>query len=509
MPLRRVVLVASLFFLAFAGTHPALRAQQAAAPAAKDPTLEADDKIMAEIKDHNEIMANLEYLSDMIGARLTGSNNLTKANNWTKEKFAGYGLGNVHFETWTIAHAWFRGTARGRILSPAEHPLTMASLGWSPGTNGAVRGAVKYVKAEHIEDLAQYKGELKGAILITSEPTPIPLPYQPPPNPLLVPFEEPYILRPPANAPGVPPPPRPAYYRFLHEALKVFQQEGALGVLLDSSKEDALLNMTGIGGRNYEIGALPVAFITSENYQLIWRLMKRAPVEVEIETTNSFSDKPVDVYNTVAEIRGSEKPDEVVILGAHLDSWDLGTGSTDNGTGSMVVLEAARALQKLGLHPKRTIRFVLFSGEEQGLNGSRAYVEAHKEELPKISAVLIHDTGTGRVLSIGLMGNYQDREIMDHVVAPLRAVGLLESSQRSLDGSDHASFDKAGVPGFFAIQDPVDYNRTHHSQSDTFDRAREDDLVQGAQVLAVWAYNVAQLPELLPRKPPSEKKGEE
>ena len=506
MPLRRVVLAASLFFLALTGSRTVLRAQQVAA---KDPMLEADHKIMAEIKDHNEIMANLEYLSDMIGARLTGSDNLTKANHWTQEQFRAYGLDDAHLEAWTIAHAWSRGTARGRIVSPAGHPLTMASLGWSPGTNGAVRGAVKYIKADRIEDLAQYKGKLKGAILITSEPTPFPPPYEPPPNPLLVPFEEPYILRPPANVPGQPPPPRPAYFRFLREALKFFRQEGALGVLLDSSKEDALLNMTGIGGRSYEIGALPVAFITSENYQLIWRLMKRGPVEVEMETTNSFSDKPVDVYNTVAEIRGTEKPDEIVILGAHLDSWDLGTGSTDNGTGSMVVLEAARALKKLGLSPKRTIRFVLFTGEEQGMNGSRAYVEAHKEELPKISAALIHDTGTGRVLSIGLMANYQDREIMDRVVAPLREIGLLESSQRSLDGSDHASFDKAGVPGFFAIQDPVDYNRTHHSQSDTFDRARGDDLVQGAQVLAAWAYNVAQLPELLPHKPAAEKKDDE
>ena len=507
MTLRRGILVASLLFLALTGFHFMLQAQQQ--PAAKDATLEADQKIMAEIKDHNEIMANLEYLSDMIGARLTGSDNLTKASHWTQEKFTAYGLEDVHLEPWTIAHAWSRGTARGRIISPAEHPLTMAALGWSPGTNGVVRGAVKYVKADRIEDLDQYKGKLKGAILITSEPTPIPPPYAVPPNPLLVPFDEPYILRPPANVPGQPPPPRPAYYKFLREALKFFQEQGAIGVLLDSSKEDALLNMTGIGGRNYELGALPVAFITSENYQLIWRLMKRGSVEIEMEMTNSFSDKPVEVYNTVAEIRGSEKPDEVVILGAHLDSWDLGTGSTDNGTGSMVVLEAARALKKLGLSPKRTIRFVLFTGEEQGMNGSRAYVEAHNAELPKISAALIHDTGTGRVLSIGLMGNYQDREIMDRVVAPLREIGLLELSERSLDGSDHASFDKAGVPGFFAIQDPVDYNRTHHSQSDTFDRARGDDLVQGAQVLAVWAYNVAQLPELLPRKPAAEKKDDE
>jgi Zn-dependent M28 family amino/carboxypeptidase len=166
----------------------------------------------------------------------------------------------------------------------------------------------------------------------------------------------------------------------------------------------------------------------------------------------------------------------------------------------MIVLEAARALQKSGLRPKRTIRFVLFSGEEQGLNGSRAYVAAHKDELPKFSAALIHDVGTGRVISISLMRNYQDREVMDKVVAPLRSLGLLELSQRWMTGSDHASFEEAGVPGFFCIQDPAQYFETHHSQADTFDQAHEPDLVEGAQVMAVWAYNVAQLPDLLPRK---------
>jgi len=207
------------------------------------------------------------------------------------------------------------------------------------------------------------------------------------------------------------------------------------------------------------------------------------------------------VYNTVAEIPGSEKPDEVVIIGGHLDSWDLGTGATDNGTGAMAVLEAARALQRLGLKPKRTIRFVLFTGEEQGLVGARAYVEAHKAELGKISGVLVHDSGTGRVLTIGMMANYAAREVMDRVVYPLAKIGLVEPSLRTEGGSDHVPFDEAGVPGFWCVQEPVDYAQTHHSQADTFDRVRPDDLTEGAQVLAVWAYNVAQLPDLLPRKP--------
>jgi carboxypeptidase Q len=225
---------------------------------------------------------------------------------------------------------------------------------------------------------------------------------------------------------------------------------------------------------------------------------------VEVNIEGKLSGKPVEVYNTVAEIPGGEKPDEVVIIGGHLDSWDLGTGATDNGSGSMAVLAAARALQKAGVKPKRTIRFVLFTGEEQGLNGSRAYVKAHQAELGKISGVLVHDSGTGKVLTVGLMGNYAVREMIDHALYPLgraKEVGLAEPTLRTEGGSDHVPFDEAGVPGFWCVQDPVDYDKTHHSQADTIERVRWDDLTEGAQVLAVFAYNVAQLPEMLPRKP--------
>jgi carboxypeptidase Q len=170
----------------------------------------------------------------------------------------------------------------------------------------------------------------------------------------------------------------------------------------------------------------------------------------------------------------------------------------------MAVLEAARALQKLGVKPKRTIRFVLFTGEEQGLNGSKAYVKAHAGELSRISGVLIHDSGTGKVLTVGLMANYGARETMDHVLYPLakaQSIGLAEPSLRIEGGSDHVPFDEAGVPGFWCVQDNADYDKTHHSQADTLDRVRWDDLTEGAQVLAVFAYNTAQLPDMLPRKP--------
>jgi carboxypeptidase Q len=458
----------------------------------------ADAQILSEIRDHSEAMTNLEYLSDNIGPRLTGSPQLKEANDWTAEQMKKYGLVNVHLEPWTIAHSWTRGTAKARIVAPAEHPLTIASAGWAPGTPGAVRGPVVYVDAKTKEDLAKFRGKLKGAVVIYQEPVSLS-----PPKPEDVNEEYVRSMQAPPPVKGQPAPPSPfaALIEMARARNEFFKQEGVVAVLRDSNKPHGLLNMTGVGGEKFDIGAIPSAFITGEGYRMLWRMLKHGPVTVELEITNTIGERQMEVYNTVGEIRGSGKPDEVVILGAHLDSWDLGTGSTDNGTGSMAVLEAARALAKLGLKPKRTIRFVLFTGEEEGLVGSKRYVEAHKNDLEKISGVLVHDTGTGRVLTLGLHDNYQDREIVDQVLAPLSELKLLEPSMVRTFGTDHASFDDAGVPGFWCIQNMAEYSKTHHSQSDTFDKVWKDDLNQGAQVLAAWAYNTAQLPAMLPRRP--------
>jgi carboxypeptidase Q len=458
----------------------------------------ADAQILSEIRDHSEAMQNLEYLSDNIGPRLTGSDRLKQANDWTAEMFRKYGLTNVHLEPWTISHSWTRGAASASIVSPAEHPLTIASAAWSPGTKGKVRGPVVLVEIRKKEDLEQYRGKLKGAIVIMGEPVSLS-----PPRPDL---QEGAVLRPMQPPPpfkGEPAPPSPfaQFEELARLRNQFFKSEGVAAVLRDSNKPHGLLNMTDISPEPFAEGLIPTAFVTGEGYRMLYRMQKHGPVQVEIEMKNAFSSKPVEVYNTVAELRGSEKPDEVVIIGGHLDSWDLGTGSTDNGTGSMAVLEAARALAKLNLKPKRTIRFVLFSGEEEGLVGSQKYVEAHKAELGKISAVLVHDTGTGRVLALGLHDNYESRQIVDEVIAPLKELDLLEPSMSRSFGTDHASFDEAGVPGFYCIQALAEYNKTHHSQSDTFDKAWKDDLNQGAQVLAAWAYNTAQLPTMMPRRP--------
>jgi carboxypeptidase Q len=462
-----------------------------------DPVAAADAQILAQVREHSELMQNLEYLSDEIGARLTGSPQLKQANDWTADVFRKYGLTNVHLEPWSIAHSWTRGTAFARIIMPAEHPLTIASAGWSPSTLGTVRGPVVYVDAKTAEELEKFRGKLKGAIVINQEPTSLSPPKPDDGGMTVRPMQAPPPL--PGQAPAQSP--FAAVAEFGRVRTAFFQREGVAAVLRDSGKPHGLLNMTGIGGEKFEIGAVPTAFITGEGYRLMFRMLKHGPVQMEISITNSFSDKPVEVYNTVAELRGSEKPEEVVMLGAHLDSWDLGTGSTDNGTGSMAVLEAARALIQSGVKPKRTIRFVLFSGEEEGLCGSVKYVETHKDDLNKISGILVHDTGTGRVTSIGLHDNYQDREVVDKVIAPLHELKMLEPSMIRQGGTDHKSFDDVGVPGFWTVQDMAEYSKTHHSQSDTFDKVWREDINQGAQVLATWAYNTAQLPEMLPRRP--------
>ncbi len=472
------------------GPQPAGKAQATTAATTKEPNGEVKavtQAILEEIDKRSELMANIEYLCDMIGPRLTGSPNLTKANQWTRDKFKQYGLSNSHLEPWIIDRAWTRGEAKGRVVVPVEQRILLESAGWSPSTEGPKRGSIVHVKAQSVDDLAAYKGRLKGAWVLLSEVSVQATPKAPKPN---LDGEMKKRIR--------------EFMRmrtFMPLLQKFLVAEGAAGMLIDSNKEHGLINMTSASS-NFSPAELPEAFLTTESYGLIWRLLKRGPVEVEIDLQNTFSKGEVEVYNTVAEIPGSEKSDEVVLIGGHIDSWDLGTGATDNGTGIMAVLEAGRALKAVGVKPRRTIRFVLFSGEEEGLHGSRAYVKAHEKEMPKISGVLVHDMGTGRVKSIGLQGRYDLREIMEQAVEPFKeTVNLEELSMRNMMGTDHLSFLPHGVPAFAVVQDEAEYRKTHHTESDTFDKVYPDEVNQGAKVLAAWAYNVAMLPEILPRDP--------
>jgi hypothetical protein len=464
-----------------------------------------DQAILIEIKSRSQLMKNLQHLSDVIGSRLTGSKNLDRASNWTAEKMKSYGLENVHLEPWEIPVGWERGFARMKVVEPETgREITIASAGWSPGTKGKVVGDVVYLKAKKKEDLEPYKGKLKNAVVFTSPPTFVsPVLDLGVPTATLPPKEE----QPKREFPGGG---RPGGFdrSFRSELNDFLKSEGVACTVVDSGKPHGLLNMTGNWPKDRAEGEakVPQVFMVHEHYAMLYRLATRtdAATKVEVEIENKFVAGPVTVYNTVGEVRGTEKPDEVVVVGAHLDSWDLGSGTTDNGTGSCVVLESARTIAKMaamGQKPKRTIRFVLFTGEEEGLWGSKRYVERHQDELDKHSAALVHDTGTGKVVGWALHGRKTCQTLMEPELKALSSLSGWDGlSLRNLGGTDHLSFDAKGVPGFACIQDMEGYRLTHHSQSDTFDKAKEPNLIQGSQIMAVTAVRIANLPEMLPRK---------
>jgi hypothetical protein len=506
---------AVLLHLAGAYLAPMARGQAVVASAAKtDAALELDKKILAESKNGSEMMANLTYLSDIIGPRVTGSAALKRANEWAASKMKEYGLSNVHQEAWSIPVGWERGTANGRIIEPDNgRSLSLASLGWSPGTKGKIEADVVIVNAKNTAELAEYKGKLKGAVVLLGAPSRVRSISQPPQQ-----RTPPSINSPAAGTPGQNDPTRrrapSGLMAFRRELMDFLSTEGAAAAFMDSAKPQGLLTTTGSWRGQERANAadpIPNLYVAHEHYDLLHRLASRpapARTRIELEVTNKLIPGPIAVYNTVGELTGSEKPDEIVILGAHLDSWDLAQGTTDNGTGSCAVLEAARLLNKSNVRPRRTVRFVLFTGEEQGLFGSKAYVKEHKDELPRISMALVHDTGTGRVTGIGLQGRQVLQPILQGELVALKDLGVTDINLRGMGGTDHASFEQVGVPGFAVQQDMNEYFLTHHSQSDTLDKVRESDLLQGAQVMAVAARRVADLAMLLPRDKLVEKKDE-
>ncbi len=465
------------------------------ASAAQTIAAKLDRTILKDIQDHAEVKANLTYISDVIGSRMTGSENLKKANQWARDKFQSYGLTNSVLEPYEIPAGWERGFVHMKLVEPDNSRLlTGASRAWTPGTKGRIVGEVVVVEATKAEDLDAYKGRFKNALVMLSGPSTI------------TPVSEVGKPRNP-NAPRRPPF-QGAGMAIRQQITEMARVEGAACILTDSAKPHGLLNMTGGWRGPDRAGAtepLPSVFLTHDHYSLLHRLALRPnvpPTKVEIEIQAKTIPGPITVYNTVGEIKGSQFPDEFVVIGAHLDSWDLGQGTTDNGTGSSVVLESARALGKLakqGIRPKRTIRFVLFSGEEQGLHGSKEYVKRHKSEMAKTSMALVHDTGTGRVTEIPLQGFNDAKGVLEAELAILKELKV-EVVVGAQGGTDHLSFNTDGVPGFAFHQDPAEYYLTHHSQSDTLDKARWADLIQGSQVMSITAMRVANLPGLLPRQ---------
>jgi len=453
---------------------------------------DADQKIDAEVKAHSELVKNLDYLSTQIGPRLTGSPQMQAASDWTLKRFHDYGL-DAHLETTQIAHSWQRGADTAAIVSPITRSIEIRSFGWTKPTNGPVTGPVVFINAKTLKDIEPYKGKLKGAIVVPREPA---------------------KLRDQDKADNaydavIPPtkglPKEGMSFRDQIQMMRTLAEEGAAIILLDSGKPDNLFNMAG-GFNNYNPTDVPLAFISHEEYSLIYRLQQAGPVTMKFDLEGKLSPGTAPASITVAEIKGTEFPDQRVIIGGHLDSWDLGQGSLDNGTGAMAVLEAARTLKALNWKPKRTLTFILFTGEEQGGVGVNLFLKNHEAEIPKMDGILIHDTGTGRVFSIALERLYETAPLMSEIYRPLQEVFDLEPmSMEYFSGSDHVEFLHKGVPGYFCVQNVADYGSAHHSQSDTFDKVIPDQINEGAALLAAWIWNVSEMPPALPHHP--EQKG--
>jgi carboxypeptidase Q len=450
-------------------------------------------RMVQEGTQRSHVDTDLEYMLDVIGPRLTGSAGMKRANDWTQQKFREYGADRAELESWKFGVGWTRGPTSVRMTSPQERELIGVSWAWAPGTNGPLAGDVVLMDARTEADWnRRFAGRLAGKWVMVG-------PAYPNANPDGLPMTHADSLHldslRKANQPQTNEERNFARYRetFLWD-------EKLAGLLRDGGKEFALLTMS---GSPIAISPHPQIVISNDNYSQFQRLIRRGErVAIEADIKNSFTRDPLMQYNTVAEIRGADKPDEVVLLGAHLDSWDLATGGTDNGTGAIAVLEAARIIKAAGVRPSRTIRFVLFSGEEEGLLGSQAYVEAHQAEMAKIQAVLVLDNGTGRITGIGLQGRDELRDMWGSMFAPIASdLGPLSVRSEIKTGTDHLSFLPQGVPAFNYDQVTRGYNHTHHSQVDDYDHVVPSDVAQAATVMAVNAWQLANMPQLLPRGP--------
>lgn len=416
-------------------------------------------RLIDEIGSHAELMPNLERLCDDIGARLTGSPQLQAAQQWTMARLRAYGAVGVHLEAYDMGRPWRRGAARARLLNASGMALEVVQKGWTEGTARPVRAEVALLDVKTLDEFKAAAPALKGKIVLVE------------------------------SAPRATPEQRkdPAWFA---DASRAVRDAQLAGVLLVSSKDNGLRDMWGGPRSLFDRHA---AIVTREHANLLKRLLARGIVpRVELELKGGFDARPVLAYNVVADYPGSDAGGEMVVLGAHLDSWDLGSGAADNGSGVVAMLEVLRAWHALGLRPKRALRIVLFSGEEQGLLGSRAYVAAHRGELDRIQAVLVQDTGSGRVTGFPDMRNDAWYAALTKAVAPAATLGPLDVQYGPAGGSDFEPFVNAGVPAFPALQDERDYrSHTQHSQVDAVDHVDRAALTQAAQVLAVVAWGLA------------------
>ena len=495
---------------------------------------------------HSHVMDFASALADGIGPRLTGSPNLHRANEWTRDQLTAMGCINAHLEDWgEFGMGWQQLNTWVRMTSPDTAVFIAQAAPWSPSTNGAVNGQAIWVDIKEDKDFDKYKGKLAGKIVLLGDMRDV----NPVDKPLFTRMDDKDLAKIsdfPLEKPRAASDRNKDYSKrqaLLDKTRKFLASEHALAIILPS--RDGRDN-GGSGGTIFDDGGLgrsaytrdhaspfPAVVTAIENYGRVYRLLKaNVPVNIEMNIDVKFSGDHEHGFDTIAEIPGTDPmlKDEVVMVGGHLDSWASATGATDNGAGTVVAMEVMRILNALQIKPRRTIRIGLWTGEEQGLFGSIGYVKQHfgyaplstapdqlelpewlrkpagplviKPEQQKISGYFNVDNGTGKILGIYSQENVAVSPIFAQWMEPLRDLGVTTITARNTGGTDHESFDAVGIPGFQFIQDRMDYgSRTHHSNMDTYERLQPADLAQAATVEAIFVYNTAMRDQMLPRKP--------
>jgi hypothetical protein len=508
-------------------------------------------RIKTEAYDRSKVMDHLSWLSDVYGPRLTASPEFFQAAEWAAGRLRDIGLSNVHLESWgPFGRAWSPQQWSVEMVEPRYAPLNATPLAWSASTNGAITGETilaplprtrdpKKAREEFAAYRQEWTGKLRGKFVMLRDPK-IPAEQNKPQFRRYTDAELADMAKATEHAAKFSgkladlkwpedPDELGKFFMRLPESVfdelfdvqialaternRFFLDEGVLGILMrDDRSHDGTTNAEQAGShRSADPLAPPTFVVTAEQYNRMARVMeKKTAVRVRASLKVQASDSDVDSANIVGEIPGGKKADEVVMIGAHFDSWHAGTGATDNGAGSAVMIEAMRILKALNASMDRTVRIGLWSGEEEGLYGSEAYVKQHfgdaktmklKPEHAKLSGYFNLDNGSGKIRGVYLQGNDAMRPLFESWLAPYRDEGATTITIRDTGGTDHLSFDAVGLPGFQFIQDPLDYGSvTHHSSMDTYDHAVASDLMEAAAVIAAVVYQAANSPEMLPRK---------
>jgi carboxypeptidase Q len=424
---------------------------------------DAPHQLAARAHGDTPLMADLRELCDGIGGRPTGSAACDRATEWAARKFRDIGIKNVSVEPFEARNMWLPVSAEASAVSPATFNIRIAAAPMSPSTKGTIEGRVIDAGEGTPEDFAKLGGTVRGAILLVHSSE-------------MKSFDDLFA----------------EYMRnaALNDAAR---KHGPVAMLLESTRPRGLLYRYPIS-LDLTYGPVPTAIISREHAERLARLAGKDEVRVRLAITNRIAPS-YESKNVVAEIRGREKPDEIVLIGAHLDSWDLGTGAEDNGVNAALVIDLARAFHDLGIVPRRTVRFALFTGEEQGMLGSEAYVARHKNELDKFAAVLIFDTGSGHLSGFYLNGRDELRKPINDALAAVDGLRATDHLTDALDGTDNFDFMISGVPNLVGIQDPIPYLPDYHAESDTFDRVnqREEKITEAVAAVVMWS--LAENPE--------------